>query len=382
MGERTSILGFAPPMHLCRPPAVSNQQDIIIIGAGLIGLCTADALADRGTQVRVIETRSGPCEGTSFSNSGMIHPSQAISWESDMNGSPELTRARRAAAVVTARLAERSKQILIEKMKLYGLPKRRAGCLQLYADMEAARAAQAEFNALGIETNILMNAVDTFDQIACHFPNDASGDSHVFGCALAADLAKRGVRFAYDAADLSIRWSEGEYFVSTSQGIFRAKHLVVAAGASSPDVLARLGVRLQLNPIPGAAADFNLPDDKSDLPFCPVMDAQSRSALTIFEDRVRISGGWNMTEPSRLIERWRDIAPGLMFRLGVPSSTWSGYRPVSPVGRPYISEASLPNLWVNTGHGHMGWTLCAGSGEYLAELMLGGSRDRQFAFAG
>ena len=81
MGERTSIPHFAPPMHLCRPPAVSNQEEIIIIGAGLIGLCTADALTARGAQVTVIEAQPGPCEGTSFSNSGMIHPSQAVGWE-------------------------------------------------------------------------------------------------------------------------------------------------------------------------------------------------------------------------------------------------------------------------------------------------------------
>ena len=55
---------------------------------------------------------------------------------------------------------------------------------------------------------------------------------------------------------------------------------------------------------------------------------------------------------------------------------------MSPLGRPYISATSIPNLWVNTGHGHMGWTLCAGSGELLAELLIDGVQDRRFAFAG
>lgn len=369
-------------MHLCSPRAVTDQRDIIIIGAGLIGLCTADALAERGARVQIIDARSGPCEGTSFSNSGMIHPSQAMSWEPQEIRSSALARARADAASVTLQLAERSKQLLIQKMKSLGLPQRAAGCRQLYADVDAARDAQSTYKALGIKADVLMHPVDTFGMAACQFPDDASGDARAFGCALAADLAKRGVSFVYDAANLNFRAGEDEFFVSSSKGVLKSDHLVIAAGAGSPECLARLDVRLQLKSVAGAAADFALPEDKTDLPFCPIMDTQSRSALTVFEDRVRISGGWDMTDPASLVARWRDIAPGLMLSLGQPISTWTGLRPVSPVGRPYISGTSMPNLWVNTGHGHMGWTLCAGSGELLAKLLIDGVKDRRFAFAG
>ena len=181
---------------------------------------------------------------------------------------------------------------------------------------------------------------------------------------------------------MNIRRAEDQFFVSSSQGRLNAKHLVVAAGAGSPACLARLDIRLQLKTIAGTAADFAKPADETDLPICPIMDTQSRSALTVFEDRVRISGGWGMTNPADLIERWRDIAPGLMLSLGQPISTWSALRPVSSVGRPYISGTSIPNLWVNTGHGHMGWTLCAGSGELLAAILIDGVKDSRFAFAG
>ncbi len=361
---------------------MSERQDIIIIGAGLIGLCTADALAARGADVHVIEARSGPCEGTSFSNSGMIHPSQAMSWEPAAAQAPDLVRARADAAYVTARLAERSKQILMEKIKSFGLPQRPLGSVQLHQDFETARAAQMEYDRLGIRADILINSSDTLDMPACFFPDDASGDSRVFGCALEADLVKRGVSFSYGALSLDIRQSENQFFVKTSKGIFRSEHLIIAAGADSPSCLAQLGLRLRLTPVAGAAADFALPEDQSSFPQWPVMDTQSRSALTIFEDRARISGGWNLTDPATLLDRWRDIAPGLMVQLGHPFSTWSGLRPVGPVGRPYISPTSIPNLWVNTGHGHMGWTLCAGSGELMADLLLDNAQDRRFAFAG
>ena len=382
MAERTSILHFAWPMHLCRPPAVSDQEDIIIIGAGLIGLCTADALAARGARVTVIEARPGPCEGTSFSNSGMIHPSQAVGWEPHDAMSPDLTRARLDAATVTARLAERSQKLLMQKMDTLGMPSSGVGCLQLQPDFEAAQAAQAEYSKLGIQTDIRIDPVETFGLPACFFPNETSGDAREFGCALAENLAKRGVSFIYDAAALDLRRSQGRFFVRTPKKIFEAGHLVIAAGAASPACFALLGVRLQLGSVAGAAADFALPDHKADLPFCPIMDMRSRSALTVFDQHIRISGGWNLSDPSALVERWTEIAPDLMRSLGLPISTWSGVRPMSPVGRPYISGTSIPNLWINTGHGHMGWTLSAGSGELLAKQLIDGVRDRRFSFAG
>jgi len=369
-------------MHLCRALAVSEKYDIIVIGAGLIGLCSVDALAARGARVQVIDARPGPCEGTSFSNSGMIHPSQAMCWEPTTSRSLDLARAQLDAARVTARLGERSKTLLLARMKSLGLPLRAPGCVQLHSDLDAARTAQSEYNEIGIQANILMNDRETFKRAACQFPNDGSGDARAFGCALAANLEARGVSILYGAEDLDVRRSDDRFFVRTSKGQSSANHLVVAAGTSSVDCLARMGIRLQLNPVAGAAADFDLPDESDDLPTCPIMDAQSRSALTVFEDRVRISGGWGLNDPASLIDRWHEIAPGLLLRLGEPRSTWTGLRPVSPVGRPYISGTSIPNLWVNTGHGHMGWTLCAGSGALLAELLFGDHQDRRFAFSG
>jgi len=297
-------------MQLCRPLAVADAPNITIIGAGLIGLCTAEALSARGARVTVLDAQPGPCEGTSFSNSGMIHPSQALSW---------------AETIVDAA----------------------AG---------AAQAAQTLFNQIGVRANILIDQIDTFGQAACQFPEDSSGDSRAFGCALAADLARRGVAFIYSASDIEFRPTQTGFGVRTGGRIIKADHLILAAGIKTAQLLATVEIRMQLEAVSGTAADFSRPVEAGDLPAYPVMDTQSRSALTVFEDRVRISGGWGLTDPASLIERWRDLAPGLMLRLGEPLSTWTGVRPVSPVGRPYISATSKPGLWVNTGHGHMGWT--------------------------
>lgn len=356
---------------------MDTSPNIAIIGAGLIGLCTAEALAARGAAVTVIDARPGPCEGTSFSNSGMIHPSQAQSWEP---GGRQLHL--RDAAKVTADLAAQSRTLLLKHIRRLKLPIRPAGCLQIHPNFEAARAAQTAYNDIGVEANIIIDPIDTFGQTACQFPNDSSGDSRSFGCALAADLQARGVAFLYEAADVDIRRAETGFNIRAASQIIKADHLIIAAGIHSVELLAQMEIRMQLKAISGAAADFALPEARDDIPSCPVMDAVSRSALTVFEDRIRIAGGWDLKDPAPLLERWADLAPGLMLRLGRPISTWTGIRPVSPAGRPYISATSIPNLWVNTGHGHMGWTLSAGSGELLAQMILEAREDGRFAFSG
>ena len=364
-------------MQLCRPLAVADAPNITIIGAGLIGLCTAEALSARGARVTVLDAQPGPCEGTSFSNSGMIHPSQALSWAETIVDAAALDAAR-----VTVDLGKRSREILLGMKKRLGLPMRQDGCVQIYDDLGAAQAAQTLFNQIGVRANILIDQIDTFGQAACQFPEDSSGDSRAFGCALAADLARRGVAFIYSASDIEFRPTQTGFGVRTGGRIIKADHLILAAGIKTAQLLATVEIRMQLEAVSGTAADFSRPVEAGDLPAYPVMDTQSRSALTVFEDRVRISGGWGLTDPASLIERWRDLAPGLMLRLGEPLSTWTGVRPVSPVGRPYISATSKPGLWVNTGHGHMGWTLCAGSGELLAEMILDGRKGAQFGFSG
>ena len=356
---------------------MDSSPNITVIGAGLIGLCTADALAMRGASVTVIEARPGPCEGTSFSNSGMIHPSQALSLESS-----SWTSLQRDAAQVTADLGARSRGLLRHQIKRLGLAMRSTGCLKIYPDFEAAQVAQQQYNEIGVKANIVIDPIDTFGLTACQFPNDGSSDSRVFGCALAKDLETRGVNFIYNASDVDIRRAEDVFNIRVAAKIIKADHLIIAAGIQTADLLSRMELRMQLKAVSGAAADFALPQDRDDLPSCPVMDAESRSALTVFEDRVRIAGGWQLTDPASLLDRWADIAPGLMLRLGKPLSTWTGVRPVSPAGRPYISETSIPKLWVNTGHGHMGWTLCAGSGELLAQMILEARKDTRFFFSG
>jgi D-amino-acid dehydrogenase len=100
------------------------------------------------------------------------------------------------------------------------------------------------------------------------------------------------------------------------------------------------------------------------------MDADSHSAMTVFEDEVRLSGSVGLEKPDGLLEIWRKIAPAMMDQLGEPYAAWTGMRPVSATGCPIMGATEAKGLFVNAGHAHMGWTQCAGAGEVVAEAVF------------
>lgn len=353
--------------------------DVVVIGAGLIGLSTADALAARGVSVTVIEARGAPVRGTSFSNSGMIHPSQFRPWGAKPSA------ADRDAGLAVRDLAHASLAPLRDAMTRLGLSEATArpiGCYQIFPDLDAARTAQSLLARDGVDANVVIDPDRTFSRPALYFPDDRSADAKQYGEALADDLAKRGVTFIYDAQDLRLRdGGDGAVAVALAGHRFRADHVVAAAGAQTAELLAPLGLGARITPVRGWAVDFALPKGRP-LPPVPVMDSTSRSALTVFADRFRLSGTWGEDSAKPLLERWAAIMPDVVAQAGKPLSVWSGLRPVSDAGRPFIGPTPVKGLWINAGHGHLGWTLCAGSGALIADMILGGARDPRFAFAG
>ena len=127
----------------------------------------------------------------------------------------------------------------------------------------------------------------------------------------------------------------------------------------------------------GHALSFERPKTMA-LPDIPIMHWDSRSALTVFENEVRLSGTIGENEPEALMEIWMEIAPDILNALAEPVVKWSADRPASKLGRPIIDQTSISNLWVNSGHGHMGWSLCAASGELMADMILKGHAAAEF----
>ena len=351
-----------------------SSPHILILGAGLIGLSAADALLRRGARVTVLEQAADVMRGASFANSGMIHPSQACNWAGPANDS--------SVDAAVQSLALRSLELLGERMaalELDQMTARAPGCFQIFDTAADVALAATRLEARGITADICPASARTFHRPALFFAGDRSGDARLYGEALARDILARGgiIHTAAETPHILLNAS-GAPSVIAGDTCFTPDSLVVACGAQSVDILRPIGIDLPVKPVRGWAADFARPDGAS-IPEVPIMDAPSRSALTPFSDRVRLSGTWGEASVYPLLTRWTAIAPKLMALLGDPQSVWSGLRPVSAMGRPFIGPTSVPGLWVNAGHGHMGWTLCAGSGALLADMICDGYNDGRFA---
>ncbi|CAM3882067.1 Glycine/D-amino acid oxidase-like deaminating enzyme [Litorimonas haliclonae] len=351
---------------------------ILVMGAGLIGLSTAEALQRRGAEVTVTDARSDVMHGTSYSNSGMIHPSQSRPWHSSGDESFD-----RDATKAVLRLAKDSQGLLLERFQSLGLGEaltRPAGCYQIFENSLEAQAAQEFYLSVGIEADLVSDAIKTLGHLALHFPADRSGDAYAYGRALQERLSENGAVFIYKASDLKLRQGRNGVTAQLRGHIFHCDHVVICTGPQSAEVLAQLGLSLPLTQARGFAVNFDRPN--LELAEQPIMDAQSHSAMTVLGNTLRFSGTVGEASAQPLLKRWFHLAPDVMSAVAPAREIWSGLRPVSPRGRPYISGTSIPHLWVNTGHGHMGWSLCAGSGELMAEMIMDGKEDARFGFNG
>ena len=328
-----------------------NPPHILIIGAGLIGLSTADSALRRGAKVTIVDKHSAPALGTSFSNSGMLHPSQVEPWDSSASVS-ELK------SLIS--LAEKSRDLTISRMKELNIPLRKAGCLKMYNNGKDLLAAKNRYAELGIRAEIRHEPMFGRQHHMLFFPNDSSGDAYDYACALARDLESRGASFFFGMRDV---------VVTELKAIYKADHIVICAGAASPELAKAFGIDISMKAIAGHALNFEKPDIA--LPDYPIMHAASHSAMTVFKDHLRLSGSVNVATPDILLDIWRDIAPEITQALDAPIMQWTGYRPVIDGNYPLIGPTDIQGVWLNTGHGHMGWTLCSGSGERLARMMLG-----------
>jgi len=274
-----------------------------------------------------------------------------------------------AAFKAVHELAQRSKLLLQDKLIELGLYMDHPvpGCYKLYADMSSARLAQQHYIENGVMSRAVMDVEATLGHSALYFEGDMWGNARE--CAI----------FIYDAPDLRIRRGDQGVTAQMKGHIFHADHVVVAAGPQSPDVLGQLGLNLPMKHVRGFAVNFEKPD--MPLPFAPLMDAKTHSAMTVFKDHLRLSGTINEDSARPLLQRWCELAPNIMRALKPAKEIWSGLRPMSKAGRPYIGPTSVKGLWVNTGHGHMGWTLSAGSGELITNMILDGLEDERFAMA-
>ncbi|HEX4943869.1 MAG TPA: D-amino acid dehydrogenase [Usitatibacteraceae bacterium] len=412
---------------------------VIVLGAGVIGTASAWYLAQAGHDVEVVERRAGPGLETSFANGGQVSVCHAEPWANPgaplkilkwlmREDAPLLFRLRMdpaqwswGLAFLHECLAWRTRRNIpqILAMAFHGrdmLQRLRAetgieyeqstrGILHFYTD-RAEYAAACEAAALmrryGLDRTV--KSVDEAIAIepalagaaarivgATYTPSDESGDAYLFTVNLAKLAEAKGVRFRTGCAIRGLR-ATGKgvtgVMVSGAAGeeAIVGDAYVVALGAYSPLLTRPLGIDLPVYPAKGYSATMTVADPGK-APRVSLTDDEAKIVISRLGERLRIAGtaeisGWSTDlDPVRceaLVKRTRSIFPDACD--WERPEYWAGLRPSTPSNVPLVGATRIPNLWLNTGHGTLGWTMACGSGAALAELMSGRRPGIDFEF--
>jgi D-amino-acid dehydrogenase len=404
--------------------------NIIILGSGVVGTTSAYFLAKAGHQVTVIERQSGAGLETSFANAGEISPGMAAPWAAPgiplralqwlfMRHGPLVIRPRLDPAMwrwmaqmlgncnVTryeinkarmVRLAEYSRDCLVALRRDTGIAydERSKGTLQVFRDQRQFDEAQHDIAVLersGVPYSLLDAAGCEQAEPALarvrgrilgglRLPGDETGDCFKFSQALAAMAAQLGVQF-HNGVDIGALLTEGGKIsgVLTSQGEWKADAYVMAMGSYSPLLLRPVGIDIPVYPVKGYSITLPV-TDAAGAPESTVMDETFKVGITRLGDRIRVGGtaelaGYDLRlRPERRAPLERAL--GDLFPHGgdlTQATFWCGLRPMTPDGTPLICATGYPNLFLNTGHGTLGWTMSCGSARVLADLVSGRAPD-------
>lgn len=400
---------------------------VIVMGAGVVGTTAAWYLSAAGHEVTVIDRQPAAGLETSFANGGQIsvchaepwanpgalpkllkwigHESSPLLWR--MRADPaqwawglrfirECTPARtRANIIAILKLALHSRDCLQALRAELGLEydHLERGILHVYTDAREFEHAipQAELMrqygcdrfvktaeecmqiepALRHSTRPLVGGTYTAD--------DESGDAHKFTQALAVRCAERGVVYRYGSAVSSLQTQAGRISgVRLDNGeLLSADRYVVALGSYTPLLLRPLGLTLPIYPGKGYSATLTLREDAV-APSVSITDDGHKLVYSRFGNRLRVAGtaeftgydtSLNAVRCEALIRRTQALFP-LAISDEAPHF-WAGLRPATPSNVPYVGPSRYDNLFVDSGHGTLGWTMSCGSGQLLADLISG-----------
>jgi D-amino-acid dehydrogenase len=402
-------------------------MNVLVIGSGLIGLTTAYFLRRRGCQVTVVDREEGPGRQTSFANGGLLTPSMPEPWNAPGCWRELLTSLGRSDSELKLRLRalpgmlgwgvmflRNSHRTRFERntrsnlrLALFSLGtmaslreqahidyggaaagslkifRRRAELDAAVADAERLHTEGLEFRRLSREQTVAIEPAlaPIAAQLAgaIHYGGDELGDAHRFCVALAERAREQGVEFAFGTvvSGLEVRSGRVTGLLSTG-GVRVADQYVVAAGSYSTPLLRPLGICLPVRPAKGYSVTFDGPAPES-APRIPIVDDELHAAVVPFGAAIRVAGtaefaGYDLTLRPERVRNLIGLVQRLLPRAGLEPAQarpWCGLRPMSADGVPIIGPTPISNLWVNTGHGHLGWTLAAGSARLLADLLYG-----------
>ena len=419
---------------------------VIVLGSGLLGVSTAYYLSQLGHQVSVVDRQATPAAETSFANGGQISVSHAEPWANPgaplkvlkwlgKEDAPLLFRLRadqrqwlwglqflrectpartRHNIEQIVRLGTYSRETLQQLRTSTGLnyDQRTQGILHFYTspqEFESALAPTQQMRELGCERQLV--SADEAVRIepalahirpqlagATYTAEDESGDANRFARELVKLCEAAGVRFLMSHTITALREVGGEIDhveATDSEGRFqrlRADAYVLAMASLSPLYAAPLGIQLPIYPAKGysvtmpvkdasMAHQVSLTDDEYKLVFSRLTGPGG--------DRLRIAGtaefnGYdrdlNRVRCEAIVRRVEELFPGAGHT--DQASFWTGLRPATPSNVPIIGKSKIPNLFMNTGHGTLGWTHACGSGKSIARIISGLQPEVDFTFTG
>ncbi|MBS1270625.1 MAG: D-amino acid dehydrogenase [Gammaproteobacteria bacterium] len=408
----------------------SQPYDLIVLGAGVVGITTAYWAMRAGLSVAVIDRHPHAALQTSFANGGQISIGYAEPWANPRmpakifkwlfsKDSPLVFRPRldwqqwrwiagflsqcRASAsernlirIVELALHSRRKLREIRELEHIDHAHRQLGIIRFYRSQReldsVRRAADLIQNhgcpceVIGVER--ILEIEPTFHNHAhqlaggVYTPQDESGDTHRFTQQLAANCSQRGVDFFYNtrATALLQTASDGIRAVETrsTDGYdeIEARHIAICLGVDSAPFLRPYGIDLNLYPVKGYSVSIPF-GNSGGSPTVALIDDGYKLVYSNLGDHLRVAGTGELGGYRRdldrhrcrgIIERVKEIFPdaGDFHH----SRFWTDLRPATPSNVPYLGGSRYPNLWLNTGHGTLGWTLSAGSGDRLVSRIL------------
>ena len=398
---------------------------VLVLGAGVIGVTSAWYLAADGHEVTVVERRPAAGLETSFANGGQISAGHAEPWARPgvlakvlgwlgREDAPLLFRPRAEWALwrwalgfareclpgrferncrALSGLASFSRQCLRSLREGTGIEydALARGILHFCTDPRdfdaLARHAEA-MRALGIEREakspaecLALEPALKDSRIALaggiYTPLDESGDAHKFTVALARLCARQGVAFQFDSPIQGIEiGSGGVEGIRLKSNTVRADAYVVSLGSYSPRMLEPLGIRIPVYPLKGYS--ITLPVEGDEAPTMSLTDEAVKVVISRLGNRLRAAGtaelaGYddsvNSVRCEAILKRISALFPKVKSDSTV--ERWAGLRPATPSNVPIIRRTKHGNLFLNTGHGTLGWTLACGSGRVLADLVGG-----------
>lgn len=397
---------------------------VLVMGGGVIGTTSAYYLARAGFEVVVVDRQPAVAMETSFANAGQVSPGYASPWAAP--GVPlkamkwlmqrhaplaikltgdiqqylwmaQMLRNCTAARYAVnkermVRLSEYSRDCLDELRAETGIDYegRQCGTTQLFrtqAQLDNAAKDIAVLEASGVPYELLDRAgiaraepalAVVSDKLsgALRLPNDQTGDCQMFTTKLADMARELGVEFRFNQDIQRLQFAgdrlEGVWIDGKLE---TADRYVLALGSYSSQMLMPLGIRAPVYPLKGYSLTVPI-SDPAMAPVSTVLDETYKVAITRFDQRIRVGGmaeiaGHDLSLNPRRRETLEMVVGDLFPQGGDPTSAelWTGLRPATPDGTPIIGGTSYRNLYLNTGHGTLGWTMACGSGRLLADML-------------